>query len=92
MLDLYVSERVKQLTGGVQTPASAKPGALGEVDVEEWFDVVRRSAPFAALPRSAHEGREPTGRRFWHTKRWRRMGLMGAGSDFLSSVAGYDTP
>ncbi|MEE1622684.1 Lhr family ATP-dependent helicase [Zafaria sp. Z1313] len=27
--------------------------ALGAVDAEEWFDVVRRSAPFAALPRSA---------------------------------------
>ncbi|WP_138416496.1 ATP-dependent helicase [Sinomonas gamaensis] len=29
--------------------------ALGPVDVEEWFDVVRRSAPFATLPRSAFE-------------------------------------
>ncbi|WP_138444075.1 ATP-dependent helicase [Sinomonas susongensis] len=27
--------------------------ALGPIDVEEWFDVVRRSAPFATLPRSA---------------------------------------
>ncbi|MET1036160.1 MAG: DEAD/DEAH box helicase [Arthrobacter sp.] len=35
-----------------QTVAAA---ALGEVDVEEWFDVVRRSAPFASLPRSAFE-------------------------------------
>ncbi len=35
-----------------QTVAAA---ALGEVDAEEWFDVVRRSAPFAALPRSAFE-------------------------------------
>nr|WP_309080846.1 DEAD/DEAH box helicase [Zhihengliuella sp.] len=35
-----------------QTVAAA---ALGEVDVEEWYDVVRRSAPFAALPRSAYE-------------------------------------
>lgn len=35
-----------------QTVAAA---ALGEVDVEEWFDVVRRSAPFAALPRSAFD-------------------------------------
>ncbi len=35
-----------------QTVAGA---ALGEVDVEEWFDVVRRSAPFAALPRSAFD-------------------------------------
>lgn len=29
--------------------------ALGRVDVEEWFDVVRRSAPFATLPRSAFD-------------------------------------
>ncbi|WP_336716139.1 Lhr family ATP-dependent helicase [Arthrobacter sp. USHLN218] len=29
--------------------------ALGSIDVEEWFDVVRRSAPFATLPRSAYE-------------------------------------
>ncbi len=29
--------------------------ALGAVDVEEWFDVVRKSAPFATLPRSAYE-------------------------------------
>ncbi|GAA3678544.1 ATP-dependent helicase [Arthrobacter ginkgonis] len=29
--------------------------ALGDLDTEEWFDVVRRSAPFAALPRSAFE-------------------------------------
>ncbi|HWR85773.1 MAG TPA: ATP-dependent helicase [Rhodoglobus sp.] len=29
--------------------------ALGEVDVEEWFDTIRRSAPFATLPRSAYE-------------------------------------
>ncbi len=35
-----------------QTVAAA---ALGSVDVEEWFDVVRRSAPFATLPRSAFD-------------------------------------
>ncbi len=29
--------------------------ALGPRDVEEWFDVVRRSAPFATLPRSAFD-------------------------------------
>ncbi len=29
--------------------------ALEPVEVEEWFDVVRRAAPFAALPRSAFE-------------------------------------
>jgi len=29
--------------------------ALGPVDVEEWFDVVRRCAPFASLPRSAFD-------------------------------------
>src|SRR4029453_9408035 len=29
--------------------------ALGSIDVEEWFSTVRRSAPFAALPRSAFE-------------------------------------
>lgn len=29
--------------------------ALDELDVEEWFDLVRRSAPFASLPRSAYE-------------------------------------
>ncbi|MER1996822.1 MAG: ATP-dependent helicase [Arthrobacter sp.] len=29
--------------------------ALGSIDVEEWFDVVRSSAPFAGLPRSAFE-------------------------------------
>ncbi|MFD1214595.1 DEAD/DEAH box helicase, partial [Arthrobacter sp. GCM10027362] len=29
--------------------------ALGSIDAEEWFDVVRRSAPFATLPRSAFE-------------------------------------
>lgn len=29
--------------------------ALEPIDVEEWFDVVRRSAPFATLPRSAYE-------------------------------------
>jgi len=29
--------------------------ALDPLDVEHWFDTVRRSAPFAALPRSAYE-------------------------------------
>ncbi|MEO8907287.1 MAG: DEAD/DEAH box helicase, partial [Microbacteriaceae bacterium] len=29
--------------------------ALEPVDADEWFDTVRRSAPFAALPRSAYE-------------------------------------
>jgi ATP-dependent Lhr-like helicase len=29
--------------------------ALEPIDVEEWFDTVRRSAPFAGLPRSAYE-------------------------------------
>ncbi|HSN37126.1 MAG TPA: ATP-dependent helicase, partial [Arthrobacter sp.] len=29
--------------------------ALGSIDVEEWFSTVRRSAPFASLPRSAFE-------------------------------------
>ncbi|MFD1714787.1 ATP-dependent helicase [Amnibacterium flavum] len=29
--------------------------ALDELDVEEWFDLVRRSAPFASLPRSAYD-------------------------------------
>ena len=29
--------------------------ALDQLDVEEWFDIVRRSAPFAALPRSAYD-------------------------------------
>ncbi|MCI0142676.1 DEAD/DEAH box helicase [Arthrobacter bambusae] len=29
--------------------------ALGSIDVEEWFATVRRSAPFATLPRSAFE-------------------------------------
>lgn len=35
-----------------QTVAAA---ALGSIDVEEWFDMVRRSAPFATLPRSAFD-------------------------------------
>ncbi|WP_253907919.1 helicase-related protein [Arthrobacter sp. H20] len=35
-----------------QTVAAA---ALGTIDVEEWFYVVRRSAPFASLPRSAFD-------------------------------------
>ncbi|WP_309069913.1 ATP-dependent helicase [Arthrobacter sp.] len=35
-----------------QTVAAA---ALDTIDVEEWFDVVRKSAPFATLPRSAFE-------------------------------------
>ncbi|GAA3527892.1 ATP-dependent helicase [Aeromicrobium panaciterrae] len=41
--------------------------ALDALDVEEWFDVVRRSAPFATLPRTAYDatldllsGRYPT--------------------------------
>jgi ATP-dependent Lhr-like helicase len=29
--------------------------ALGSIEVEEWFSTVRRSAPFASLPRSAFE-------------------------------------
>ncbi len=29
--------------------------ALGPVDVEEWFDTVRRSCPFLTLPRSAYD-------------------------------------
>ncbi|MBC7633623.1 ATP-dependent helicase [Aeromicrobium sp.] len=29
--------------------------ALEALDVEEWFDIVRRSAPFASLPRSAYD-------------------------------------
>ncbi|MGW9415468.1 DNA glycosylase AlkZ-like family protein [Arthrobacter cupressi] len=35
-----------------QTVAAA---ALGSIDVEDWFATVRRSAPFATLPRSAFE-------------------------------------
>jgi ATP-dependent Lhr-like helicase len=35
-----------------QTVAAA---ALDELDVEEWFDTVRRSAPFSSLPRSAFD-------------------------------------
>src|SRR3954469_18774858 len=35
-----------------QTVAAA---AMDELDVEEWFDLVRRSAPFGSLPRSAYE-------------------------------------
>ncbi|TLP75754.1 ATP-dependent helicase [Nesterenkonia sphaerica] len=35
-----------------QTIAAA---AMDTLDVEEWFDTVRRAAPFAALPRSAYE-------------------------------------
>ncbi|TDW29000.1 ATP-dependent helicase [Cryobacterium psychrophilum] len=29
--------------------------ALDEIDVEEWFETIRRSAPFASLPRSLYE-------------------------------------
>ncbi|MBH0109781.1 ATP-dependent helicase [Salinibacterium sp. NG22] len=29
--------------------------ALDEIDIEEWFDTVRRSAPFSTLPRSAFD-------------------------------------
>ena len=29
--------------------------ALDSIDVDEWFDIVRRSAPFATLPRSAYD-------------------------------------
>src|SRR5690554_4220128 len=29
--------------------------ALDQLDVEEWYDTVRRSAPFATLPRSAYD-------------------------------------
>ncbi|MFC7431342.1 MULTISPECIES: ATP-dependent helicase [unclassified Agrococcus] len=29
--------------------------ALGPVDVDDWFEILRRSAPFASLPRSAYE-------------------------------------
>ncbi|THE16654.1 DEAD/DEAH box helicase, partial [Kocuria rosea] len=29
--------------------------ALGPIDVEEWFDTVRRSCPFLTLPRSAYD-------------------------------------
>ncbi len=29
--------------------------ALDTLDVEEWYDTVRRSAPFATLPRSAYD-------------------------------------
>ncbi|MCQ9162872.1 ATP-dependent helicase [Arthrobacter sp. STN4] len=35
-----------------QTVAAA---ALGSIDVDDWFSTVRRSAPFAALPRSAYD-------------------------------------
>ncbi|WZH37619.1 MAG: ATP-dependent helicase [Microbacterium enclense] len=35
-----------------QTVAAA---ALRSIDVEEWFDTVKRSAPFRSLPRSAYE-------------------------------------
>jgi ATP-dependent Lhr-like helicase len=35
-----------------QTVAAA---ALGSIEVEDWFSTVRRSAPFASLPRSAFE-------------------------------------
>lgn len=35
-----------------QTVAAA---SVAHLDVEEWFDIVRRAAPFASLPRSAYE-------------------------------------
>ena len=36
-----------------QTVAAA---AMGELNVEDWFETVRRAAPFRTLPRSAYEG------------------------------------
>ncbi len=33
MLDLYVSERVKELTDGIQTPATAKPATIADFPI-----------------------------------------------------------
>ncbi len=44
--------RTRSTSSPQQTVAAA---AMDDLDVEEWFDLVRRSAPFAGLPRSAYE-------------------------------------
>src|SRR5262249_51451095 len=41
MLEVYISERVKELTGGTQTPTTAKPGSLPDFPIA----VGVRSAP-----------------------------------------------
>jgi hypothetical protein len=33
MLDLYLSERVKELTGGKQTPTTAKPNTISDYPI-----------------------------------------------------------
>jgi len=33
MLDLYLSERVKELTGGRQTPTTAKPNTIQDFPI-----------------------------------------------------------
>jgi len=33
MLDLYISERVKELTGGTQSPTTAKPSTVPDFTI-----------------------------------------------------------
>ena len=53
---LIEQTRVLQNPLDVLAQQTVAHAALESVDVEQWFDAVRRSAPFAALPRAAFDG------------------------------------
>ncbi|MDF2492381.1 MAG: Lhr-like helicase [Microbacterium sp.] len=47
--------RVPQNPLDILAQQTVAASALGAIEVEEWFETVRRSAPFRTLPRSAYE-------------------------------------
>ena len=49
MLDLYISERVKQLTQGLQTPTTAKPSTVPDFPLAVWDPGSRRTPTTARL-------------------------------------------
>lgn len=62
MLDLYISERVKQLTQGLQTPTTAKPSTVPDFPVAVWnpgrvrTPTTAKPAPIADLPLAMNPG------------------------------------
>ena len=52
---LIEAMRIPQNSLDVLAQQTVAAVALDSLDVDEWFDTVRRSAPFASLPRSAYD-------------------------------------
>ena len=72
MLDVYISERVKQLTLGTQTPTTAKPNTLADFTL-------------AVFDRSPHARRAPMPPELGWSQR-RGLDVISAGADFITPL------